>query len=150
MKLYGRVDGIETEIAGGSGGGGGSSFAETVLYDNMNLTVEPAANVQCNLSQPYTNFDEIKIEYAYIYTGSVGDYKIYPAEYRYSVADLEAMRTSSYNGRKGYLLLNLYISFVNMYVSLDITSTSNLTINEVQKSNNQYKQYITKITGVKY
>lgn len=149
MKLYGRVNGVETEIAGGGGGSSGSPV-ETVLYNNMNLTVEPAVNVQCNLSQPYTNFDEIKIEYAYFYIGSVGDGKIFPAEYRYSVADLEAMRTSSYNERKGYLLLNLYLSFVNMYVSLDITSTSILTINDVQKSNNQYKQYITKITGIKY
>lgn len=148
MKLYGRVNGAETEIAGG--GGGGSSFAETVLYDNMNLTVEPAANVQCNLSQPYTNFDEIRIEYAYHSTAAAANNTIYPYEYSYSVAELEAMRTSLYNGRKGYLLLEKFLSFVNMYISLDITSTSILTINEVQKSGSNFKHYITKITGIKY
>ena len=144
MKLYGRVNGVETEIAGGGGGGG--SLVETVLYDNVNLATVGAVNVTQDLLQPYTNFDQLRIEYAYLYGGAEGDNRIYPFIKTYTVEELETMRTSQYNGRKGYIL---FIVLQGMYLALDIVNVSQFKISELS-SQSQFQHYITKITGIKY
>lgn len=119
---------------------------ETVLYDNIDLTTVAAVNTIIDLEEEYTKFDEIRVEYGYIFTQAAGNNKIFPIINTYTSDELETMRTALYDGRKGYIL---FLSLNGMYVALDITSTSQLTAIDV-KSNASYNQYITKITGIKY
>lgn len=119
---------------------------ETVLYDNIDLTTVSTLNTVINLDEEYTKFDELRIEYAYVYTPTQGNNKIYPIINTYTYDELEAMKNSLYDGRKGYIL---FISLNGLYVALDITSTTQFTVVDV-KSITSYNQYITKITGIKY
>lgn len=136
---------VNVQVVRGTNTGGGSPV-ETVLYNNVNLAIVGVVNVTQDLSQPYTNFDEVRVEYAYVYTPTAGNNKIYPIINTYTVDELEAMRTSLYAGRKGYIL---FISISDMYIALDITTTSQFTVIDVRNSSS-YNQYITKITGIKY
>lgn len=119
---------------------------ETVLYDNIDLTTVLAVNTTIELDEEYTKFDEIRIEYGYLYTQAAGNNKIFLFINSFTSDELETMRTTLYNGRKGYIL---FLSFNSMYIALDITSTSQLTAIDVN-TNVSFNQYITKITGIKY
>ena len=119
---------------------------ETVLYDNIDLTTVAAVNTTIDIDEEYTKFDEIRVEYAYIYTQAAGNNMIFQLINTYTSDELETMRNSLYDGRKGNLL---FISLNNMYVALDITTTSQFTVFDMN-TNPSYNQYITRITGIKY
>ena len=124
----------------------GGKRMETVLYDNIDLTTVLAVNTTIELDEEYTKFDEIRIEYGYLYTQAAGNNKIFLFINSFTSDELETMRTTLYDGRKGYIL---FLSFNSMYIALDITSTSQLTAIDVN-TNVSFNQYITKITGIKY
>ena len=127
---------------GGNGGGGGS-FSETVLYQT---DIDTDAGIRqgdtITLSQPFTNFDEIIIEWGYV-TGSY--YEIFTNSYRKDYFSYVKDYKEAHPSTQIEINTNYYNG--SMYTCFVPTANNTLYITAVGGG---VKRNFTKIIGRKY
>ena len=127
--LYASNMGDVNPFSGKSKGGDGGTYSETVLYS---ANAPHKTNVE--LSQAYTNFDEIVIIWKYSDIGLLSDY---PTRY-------ETTKLTSQMNTGDIIVVWEGNELTNAYVIYDSTHLNFVV------SNGTYYSYLAKIIGIKY
>ena len=129
---------------GGNGGGGGS-FSETVLYQT---DIDTDAGIRqgdtITLSQPFTNFDEITIEWGY----TQGNYyEVFSDSWRAAYWS----QVKEYQANNPDKTVEINMNYYNQcgYICFTPTADDKIYITTVAMAGG-ISRYITKIIGRKY